>query len=97
MNNTKSVTYSNDAKKALKLYIPGEVADLLHMKQETIRRWINQGEFGDVVKVGRSKLVTEAGLQAYLAAHTGPAAEPPKETAWRRKTRKPGADVMAKI
>lgn len=81
----------------MKLYLPGEIADLLHVKQETVRRWMCRGEFGDVVRVGRSKLVTEAGLQAYLAAHTGPAIDQPKETAWHTRTRRTVADVMAKI
>ena len=79
------------------MYDAGEIGELLHQKQVTIRRKITAGEFGDVVKVGRSKLVTEDGLKGYIAAHTGPAADCPVTAAWQHRTRRASADVYARI
>lgn len=81
----------------MKFYTAEELAEMFHQKQETIRRKIVLGEFGAIVRVGRKKLVTQEGLDAYITAHTGPAADQPAEVAWRGKTRKSGADIYAKL
>lgn len=54
-------------------YTPDKLADLLGVSKSTVLRLIRAGEFGQTVNVARQHLVTEAGLAAFVAAHTGPA------------------------
>ena len=67
-----------------------ELAERYNLSPASVRRRIQAGEFGEVVRAGgRTKLVTLEGLRAYEAAHTGPAYTPPGTTsaARRKKSR----------
>lgn len=55
------------------LYSPVQLAELLSVSVCTVQRRIRAGDFGETVNVARQHLVTEAGLAAFVAAHTGPA------------------------
>ena len=68
----------------------GRPKDLWTAEEASVRRRIQAGEFGEVVRAGgRTKLVTLEGVRAYEAAHTGPAYTPPGTTsaARRKKSR----------
>lgn len=55
------------------IYTPDKLADLLGVSKCTVLRMIRAGEFGETINVARQHLVTEEGLDDFLAAHTGPA------------------------
>lgn len=55
------------------LYTCTQLAELLGVKIKTVQALIRAGEFGETVNVARNHLVTEEGLSAFVAAHTGPA------------------------
>ena len=72
------------------LWTAEELAERYNLSPASVRRRIQAGEFGEVVRAGgRTKLVTLEGVQAYEAAHTGPAYTPPGTTsaARRKKSR----------
>ncbi len=55
-----------------KLYSQEDLAKMFGKTKGTIRQWICAGEFGEPVKAGKSTLVTQAGLDQYIADHSGP-------------------------
>ena len=55
------------------LYTCTQLAELLGISRSTVRALTRAGEFGETVNVARRHLVTEEGLAAFVAAHTGPA------------------------
>lgn len=55
-----------------KLYTFAELGKMMGKSKETIRQWVCAGEFGEPVKVGSSTRVTQAGLDKYIADHSGP-------------------------
>lgn len=55
-----------------KLYSQEDLAKMFGKTKGTIRQWICAGEFGEPVKAGKSILVTQAGLDQYIADHSGP-------------------------
>ena len=60
------------------LWTAEELAERYKLSPASVRRRIQAGEFGPVIRAGgRTKLVTLEGLRAYEAAHTGPAYTPP--------------------
>ena len=72
------------------LWTAEELAKRYNLSPASVRRRIQAGEFGEVVRAGgRTKLVTLEGVRAYEAAHTGPAYTPPGTTsaARRKKSR----------
>lgn len=74
------------------LYTADRLADMLGVCKTTVQRLIRAGEFGPTVNVARQHLVTEAGLESFVAHRTGkavPAAAQPKPTR-RRKHTDPG-------
>ncbi|MCH5352975.1 MAG: helix-turn-helix domain-containing protein [Acutalibacter sp.] len=56
-----------------KLYSFEDLAGIFGKTKGTIRQWACAGEFGELVKAGKSTLVTQAGLDKYIADHSGPA------------------------
>lgn len=69
------------------LYTPDKLAALLGVSKSTVLRLIRAGEFGQTVNVARQHLVTETGLEEFIAAHTGP----PTTTKSRTKKTRKGA------
>lgn len=51
-----------------------EVADLLKMRESTVRAWINDGQLR-AIKFGRDWRVAQRDLEAYLDAHANRQAE----------------------
>ena len=66
-----------------------ELAERYKLSPASVRRRIQAGEFGPVIRAGgRTKLVTLEGLRAYEAAHTGPAYTPPEAAPAARRHKK---------
>lgn len=55
-----------------KLYTSDELMNTFHKSRGTINQWIHEGQFGDPVKAGNSIMVTQAGLDKFIADHSGP-------------------------
>lgn len=68
-----------------KLYTFAELGEMLGKSKDTIRQWVCAGEFGEPVKAGNSTRVTQAGLDKYIADHSGPVQK--RRIAPRRKIR----------
>lgn len=60
------------AEPAPKLYSYDDLAQMLGKSKSTIRQWVCAGEFGEPVAAGKSTLVTQAGLDKYIADHSQP-------------------------
>ncbi len=56
----------------VKLYSCDDLAKMFGKTKGTIRQWISAGEFGEPVKTGNSVMIPQAGLDKYLADHSGP-------------------------
>lgn len=56
----------------VKLYSCDDLAKMFGKTKGTIRQWICAGEFGEPVQAGSSLRVTQAGLEQYIANHSGP-------------------------
>ena len=71
------------------LWTAEELAERYKLSPASVRRRIQAGEFGPVIRAGgRIKLVTLEGLRAYEAAHTGPAYTPPEAARAARRHKK---------
>lgn len=71
------------------LWTAEELAERYKLSPASVRRRIQAGEFGPVIRAGgRTKLVTLEGLRAYEAAHTGPAYTPPEAAPAARRHKK---------
>lgn len=55
-----------------KLYTFEELGKMMGKSKGTIRQWACAGEFGELVKVGSSTRITQAGLDKYITDHSGP-------------------------
>lgn len=55
-----------------KLYTSAELMKMFSKSRGTISQWIREGLFGDPVKVGNSIMVTQAGVDKFIADHSGP-------------------------
>lgn len=55
-----------------RLYSMNDLAEMFGKSKETMRQWVCAGMFGEPVKVGGSLRVTQAGVDKYIADHTGP-------------------------
>lgn len=62
-----------------KLYTYDDLAQMLGKSKSTIRQWVCAGEFGEPVKVGNSTRVTQAGLDKFIADHSGPTKKQPSK------------------
>lgn len=76
----------------VKLYTVDELAEIFRKSKDVIRRWIGNKEFGEPVKTGNSVMIPQAGLDKYLADHSGPLQkrDPPSRS---RRTRSAAADL----
>lgn len=75
-----------------KLYSQEDLARMFGKTKGTIRQWICAGEFGEPVKAGKSTLVTQAGLDQYIADHSGPMQQR-NSPARSRRTRTAAVDL----
>lgn len=57
---------------AVRLYSSEELMNTFHKSRGTISQWIREGLFGDPVKVGNSIMVPQAGVDKFIADHSGP-------------------------
>lgn len=56
----------------VKLYTYDDLAQMLGKSKSTVRQWVCEGQFGEPVTVGNSTRVTQAGLDKFIADHSGP-------------------------
>lgn len=69
------------------LYTVQDLCERYGVSDDTITRWLRAGEFGETVNpTPRIHLVTLEGVQAFDAAHTGPAYAGNNNTRRRRIT-----------
>lgn len=66
-------------------FTASQIAEKLgHKSVRTVRDLISKGEFGPTLRIGRSNLVTQAGVDAYIDRHTGWANIPGKRAGHRK-------------
>lgn len=78
----------------MQYYNAAQLAEMFGKSKITMMRKISAGEFGDTLNDGRSHLVSETGLQAYIKKHTGPAHY---ERHYSSRTKHPKHEVPKKI
>ena len=57
----------------MQYYNVEQLAKMFNRSRDTIRRKINNGQFGETLNDGKEHMVSEVGLQNYIKQHTGPA------------------------
>lgn len=67
-----------------RLYSTQELSERFGKSKSTIRQWMANGYFGEIVQVGSSPMATEEGLQKYISDHSGPCRSRKKEKITRR-------------
>ncbi len=60
-----------------RLYTYDDLAQMLGKSKSTVRQWVCAGEFGEPVTVGSSTRVTQAGVDKFIADHSGPVKKQP--------------------
>lgn len=55
-----------------RLYTYDDLAQMLGKSKSTVREWVRAGKFGEPVTVGSSTRVTQAGVDKFIADHSGP-------------------------
>lgn len=63
-----------------RLYTYDDLAQMLGKSKSTVRQWVCAGEFGEPVTVGSSTRVTQAGVDKFIADHSGPTKKQPSKT-----------------
>ena len=56
-----------------RLYTYDDLVQMLGKSKSTVREWVRAGKFGKPVAVGTSTRVTQAGVDKFIAHHSGPA------------------------
>lgn len=82
-NAIKALNEEDNPQPAPRLYTYDDLAQMLHKSKSTVRQWVCEGQFGEPVKVGSSTRVTQAGLDKFIADHSGP----PHKQPGRARTR----------
>ena len=62
---------------ATRLYTYDDLAQMLGKSKSTVRQWVCEGQFGEPVTVGSSTRVTQAGVDKFIADHSGPVKKQP--------------------
>lgn len=57
----------------MQYYTVKQLSKMLSCSEDTVRRKITAGEFGDTLNDGKTHKVSDSGLMAYIERHTGPA------------------------
>ncbi len=65
-------TPRDEPSSGIRLYSFEELVEMLGKSKSTVRQWVCAGKFGEPVKVGNSTRVTQAGLDKFIADHSGP-------------------------
>lgn len=84
LNNSSELSQS-----APRLYTYDDLAKMFGKSKSTIRQWVCAGQFGEPVKAGASTLVTQAGVDKFLADHSGPTQK--RQSKARTRSRTPAA------
>lgn len=64
---------------AARLYTYDDLAQMLGKSKSTVRQWVRAGKFGEPVTVGSSTRVTQAGVDKFIADHSGPVKKQPSK------------------
>lgn len=62
---------------ATRLYTYDDLAQMLGKSKSTVREWVRAGQFGEPVTVGSSTRVPQAGVDKFIADHSGPVKKQP--------------------
>lgn len=62
---------------ATRLYTYDDLAAMFGKSKSTIRQWVCAGQFGEPVTVGSSTRVPQAGVDKFIADHSGPVKKQP--------------------
>ncbi|MCI8921145.1 MAG: helix-turn-helix domain-containing protein [Acutalibacter sp.] len=62
-----------------RLYTYDDLAQMLGKSKSTVRQWVCEGQFGEPVMVGSSTRVTQAGVDKFIADHSGPVKKQPSK------------------
>ncbi|MCI9192013.1 MAG: helix-turn-helix domain-containing protein [Acutalibacter muris] len=68
---------------ATRLYTYDDLAQMLGKSKSTVREWVRAGKFGEPVTVGSSTRVTQAGVDKFIADHSGPVKKQPSKARTR--------------
>lgn len=68
---------------ATRLYTYDDLAQMLGKSKSTVRQWVCEGQFGEPVTVGSSTRVTQAGVDKFIADHSGPVKKQPSKVRTR--------------
>ena len=68
---------------ATRLYTYDDLAAMFGKSKSTIRQWVCEGQFGEPVTVGSSIRVTQAGVDKFIADHSGPVKKQPSKARTR--------------
>ena len=60
-----------------RLYTYDDLAQMLGKSKSTVREWVRAGQFGEPVTVGSSTRVPQAGVDKFIADHSGPVKKQP--------------------
>lgn len=66
-----------------RLYTYDDLAQMLGKSKSTVREWVRAGQFGEPVTVGSSTRVTQAGVDKFIADHSGPVKKQPSKARTR--------------
>lgn len=62
-----------------RLYTYDDLAQMLGKSKSTVREWVRAGKFGEPITVGSSTRVTQAGVDKFIADHSGPVKKQPSK------------------
>lgn len=71
------------AQPTTRLYTYDDLAQMLGKSKSTVRQWVCEGQFGEPVTVGSSTRVTQAGVDKFIADHSGPVKKQPSKARTR--------------
>ncbi len=66
-----------------RLYTYDDLAAMLGKSKSTVRQWVCEGQFGEPVMVGSSTRVPQAGVDKFIADHSGPVKKQPSKARTR--------------
>lgn len=83
----KVINEDDEPHPATRLYSYDDLAQILGKSKSTVRQWVCAGKFGEPVTVGSSTRITQAGLDKFIADHSGPTKKQPSKA--RTRTPRP--------
>lgn len=76
-------TSQDEPQPTTRLYTYDDLAQMLGKSKSTVREWVRAGKFGEPVTVGSSTRVTQAGVDQFIADHSGPVKKQPSKARTR--------------